>query len=131
MTEGNNNVNIVLGGLAVLGIGIGGLTLASNNEQIRNDTNTSAQAESVINLPATNEKVNGLENRLNNAIQDINDQINRRELETYGFIETLDSKQDEKLTALDHSQEIEIQRLVGRLERLEGLLLLNHHNINN
>jgi len=108
MGEPNNNVNLVLGAFAVLGIGVGGLTLASNNEQVRNDTNTSAQTESVINLPATNEKVNGLENRLDNAIDDINAQINRREIETYQYVDTLDEKKEQR-----------VDRLERRVERLE------------
>ena len=95
------NPGLLVGGLGALGISAAGLMLASNNAQVANDTNTSAQTESVINLPATNEKVNGLENRLDAGIGDVNEQINRRERETYEFVKTLDEKKAKRVDGLE------------------------------
>ena len=108
----NNNTLIIMGGLSALGIGLGSLYLSSNNAQIRNDTNTSAQTESVINLPATNQKVDTLqsaldaekaetERELESLETKLNEQINRRELETYNYIQTLDNKKNERIDGLE------------------------------
>lgn len=110
-SSGNSGISstALVGGLAALGISVGGLMLASNNEQIRNDTNTSSQTESVINLPATNEKVNGLENRLSNSVDDINAQINRREDETLDYVN--------KINSLESNRTDGIERRIYRLEQ--------------
>jgi len=109
--EKKNNSSLIVGGLAVLGLSVGGLFLAQSNAETQNTTNVQAQTESVINLPATNEKVNGLSDQLKSAIKDIKDEINRRELE-------MRAERD----LLDREQQRQINRIYNRLERLEELL---------
>jgi|GEM_PF-3651390 len=108
MTDKNND--LIKYGIAAIGF-VGVFWLASNNAKVSNDTNVEAQAESVINLPATNEK---LEGAINTQIRDEekrSDEINRREEEMRNEQNQLRKYQDEKIEAN-----------LERIERIEDML---------
>jgi len=108
--ERSNTGTWIIGGLAAVGLSIGGLTLASNNAETAQVTNVEAQTESVINLPATNEKVNGLDARHNSDLRAVNEQINRREVE-------MRNERDKLLENLKETQRLDRERII-RLENL-------------
>lgn len=122
-TKPTSNRNAwIIGALTAAGLSVGGLFLAQNNAQVANDTNVQAQTESVLNLPATNEKVNGLDERHVSDINAINEQINRRELE-------MRAERDKLLQNLINVQNLDRERII-RLEN-ELYKLMEKINQNN
>jgi len=115
--------------LWVIWLSIWWLSLASNNAETQNNTTVQSTQTNLLNLPAFQEKLTGLEeslnaeksetereferfeafvdDRFNRLEKSINDQINRRELETYKYIDLLDQKKKDRID----SEEERIMRL--------------------
>lgn len=108
--SGKINSSMIIGALGLIGVSVAGISLASKNAEVSNETNQQAQTESVINLPATNEKVNGLENRLESSVKGLNDQINRREVE-------MRNERDQLLNEIHRVKDMDRDRII-RLEEL-------------
>ena len=88
----NNQIGWLVGGLAAVGLSVGGLSLASKNAELENQTNVTAQQEYLINFPAVISQQQDLREDLEaekseterefELLEDsINEQINRREVE--------------------------------------------------
>ncbi len=103
-----DNSKTITQGVAVVAAGAAlWMGLAANNAEVANNKNVESQTESVINLPATNEKVNGLSTQITSLGDSINAQINRREVEMFDYIKTL--FENEK--RFDDVQDTRIERL--------------------